>query len=267
MTSQVITCNALFLEKNLELLVSFVYAHNDVVDRAPLWNYCLNLSSTTSPWCLLGDFNCVINLSEISGGREHFTPGMQAFQDCLAGCGLNRVRTVEDNFTWTNKRLLNPVFKCLDRMVANGAWFNLFTEGNVFVKPRSIMNHNALLFNEPMQLQRIGKPFQFFNYMIEVPGFHNEVAKAWSLFCTGSPYARFACKLKELKVLLRQLNKNHGNVSSNVLVARANLEELQVNMLNSEDASFLSVENNLIKALNLALAEEESLYLQKSRVK
>ncbi|KAL8092426.1 hypothetical protein AgCh_034633 [Apium graveolens] len=52
MTSQVITCSAVFLEKNLAMLVSFVYAHNDAVDRAPLWNYCLNLSSTSSPWGL-----------------------------------------------------------------------------------------------------------------------------------------------------------------------------------------------------------------------
>ncbi|KAL8122725.1 hypothetical protein AgCh_010922 [Apium graveolens] len=267
MTSQVITCNTVFLEKNLALLVSFVYAHNDAADRAPLWNYCLNLSSTTSPWCLLGDFNCVTNISEISGGREHFTPDMQVFQECLANCGLDMVRTVGDTFTWSNKRLLNPVFKCLDRMVANGAWFNLFTEGNVFVKPRSIMDHNALLYIEPMQLQRFGKPFQFFNFMIEVPGFYDVVAKAWSKPCTGNSYARFACKLKELKVLLRQFNKDHGNVSSNVLTARAILEEFQLNMLNTEDASLLFVENNLIKDLNLALAEEESLFFQKSRVK
>ncbi|XP_074363454.1 uncharacterized protein LOC141703992 [Apium graveolens] len=230
MTSQVITCNAVFLEKNLTFLVSFIYAHNDAVDRAPLWDYCLNLSSTSSPWCLLGDFNCVTNLSEISGGREHFTPDMQAFQDCLANCGLDRVRTVGDIFTWSNKRLLNPVFKCLDRMVANGAWFNLFTEGNS-------------------------------------QDFFEVVDKAWSKPCTGNSYARFACKLKELKVLLRQFNKDHGNVSSNVSTARANLEEFQLNMLNTEDASLLSVENNLIKDLNLALAEEESLFLQKSRVK
>ncbi|KAL8091704.1 hypothetical protein AgCh_034098 [Apium graveolens] len=152
-------------------------------------------------------------------------------------------------------------------MVANGAWFNLFTEGNVFIKPRSIMDHNALLFIEPMQLHRFGKPFQFFNFMVEVPGFYEVVAKAWSKPCTGNSYARFACKLKELKVLLRQFNKDHGNVSSNVSNARANLEEFQLNMNNTTDASLLSVENKLIKDLNLALAEEESLFLQKSRVK
>ncbi|XP_074346531.1 uncharacterized protein LOC141685321 [Apium graveolens] len=249
------------------MLVSFVYAHNDAIDQVPLWDYSLTLSTTTSPWCLLGDFNCEVNLSEISGGREHWTPGMQVFKDCLASCGLDKVRTMGDNFTWTNKRIINPVFKCLDRMFANGVWFNLFTEGNVFVKPRGLMDHNALLFEEPMQLQKISKPFQFFNYMVDVPGFHATVDKSWSLICSGSCYAKFASKLKETKVLLRQLNRAHGNVSSNVLTARANLAHLQVTMLNNQDPSLLSLDKDLINVLNLALAEEESLYLQKSRVK
>ncbi|XP_074342521.1 uncharacterized protein LOC141680108 [Apium graveolens] len=208
-----------------------------------------------------------INLGEISSGREHWTPGMQVFKDCLASCSLDRVRTVGDNFTWTNKCIINPVFKCLDRMVANGVWFNLFTEGNVFVKPRGLMDHKALLFEEPMQLQKISKPFQFFNYMVDVPGFHATVDKAWSLICSGSCYAKFASKLKETKVLLCQLNRAHGNVSSNVLTVRANLADLQVTMLNNEDPSLLSLEKDLINVLNLALAEEESLYLQKSRIK
>ncbi|XP_074375414.1 uncharacterized protein LOC141717219 [Apium graveolens] len=267
MSSQVVTCNATFLEKNISILVSFVYAHNDVIDRVPLWDYCLSLSTTTLPWCLLGDFNCVVSLAEISGGREHWTPDMQAFKDCLANCGLDNIRTVGDIFTWTNKRANSPVFKRLDRMVANGVWFNLFTEGNAFVKPRGLMDHNVILFEEPMQLQKVNKPFQFFNYMIDITGFHVAVDKAWSLPCSSSCYAQFASRLRETKLLLRQLNMSHGDVSSNILVARANLEELQACMLNNGDPSLLALEKDLINKLNLALAEEESLFLQKSRVK
>ncbi|XP_074374175.1 uncharacterized protein LOC141714560 [Apium graveolens] len=218
MSSQVITCNATFLEKNITILVSFVYAFNDAVDRVPLWNYCLSLSTTTAPWYLLGDFNCVTSLGEVSGGREHWTPEMQSFTDCLANCGLDTVRTVGNIHTWTNKRLASPIFKRLDRMVANGVWFNSFTKGNVFVKPRGIMDHNALL-------------------------------------------------LKETKRLLRQLNKDHGNVSSNVLNARANLEEVQLRMINNTDTALLNLEKDLINKLNATLVEEESFFLQKSRVK
>ncbi|XP_074374164.1 uncharacterized protein LOC141714549 [Apium graveolens] len=139
LSSQVITCTATFLEKNLSFLVSFVYAHNDAPDRVPLWNYCMNLSTTSLAWCLLGDFNCVTSLGEISGGREHWTPDMQVFKDFLAHCGLGSVRTVGD-------REASPINKRLDRMVSDGAWFNLFTKGNAFIKPRGLMDHNAIIF-------------------------------------------------------------------------------------------------------------------------
>ncbi|XP_074336862.1 uncharacterized protein LOC141674037 [Apium graveolens] len=192
---------------------------------------------------------------------------MQSFKDCLANCGLGTVRTVGVIFTWTNKCASNPIFKRLDRMVANGAWFNLFTERNAFIKPRGLMDHNAIIFEEPMQLQRVSKPFQFFNYMIDLPGFNDVVVKTWSLDCSGFCYNKFASRLKEAKLLLRQLNKNHGHVSSNVLDARTRLEELQVYMLNNGDPDLLALESELINKLNMALAEEESLFLQKSGVK
>ncbi|XP_074342984.1 uncharacterized protein LOC141680747 [Apium graveolens] len=192
---------------------------------------------------------------------------MQAFKDCLANCGLDNVRIMGDIFTWTNKRQNNPVLKRLVRMIANGHWFNSFTEGNVFVKPRGIMDHNSIFFEDPMQLQKLNKHFQFFNFMADIPGFHDVIEKAWSLQCSGPCYNRFASRLKETKVFLRQLNRDHGNVSSNVLIARANLEDIQMCMINNGDPTLLTLEKDLIIKLNMALVEEESLFLQKSRVK
>lgn len=77
----------------------------------------------------------------------------------MADCRLGPRRTSGDSFTWTNKRLQTPVFKRLDRMVANGAWFNFFTEGSIVVKTRGLMDHNPLVYEEPMILQKFGKPF------------------------------------------------------------------------------------------------------------
>ncbi|XP_074342651.1 uncharacterized protein LOC141680282 [Apium graveolens] len=151
-------------------------------------------------------------------------------------------------------------------MVANGVWFNSFIEGNVFVKRRGIMDHNALLFVEPMHLQKHNKLFQFFNFMIDIPGFQDVISKAWSLECNGPCYVRFFSRLKETKRLLRQLNKDHGNVSSNVSNARANLEEVQLYMINNTDITLLNLEKDLINKLNATLVEEESFFLQKSRV-
>ncbi|XP_074363513.1 uncharacterized protein LOC141704083 [Apium graveolens] len=226
-SSQFITCNARFIEKNLNFIVTFIYAFNDAIDRVPLWDYINSTCPSSAPWAFLGDFNCISSLGEVVGGREHWTPEMQCFKDCLNDNGLESLRTVGDNYTWTNKRLNDPVFKRLDRMVANSAWFNAFTEGSVFVKNRGIMDHNPLLFVEPMQLRKFGKPFQFFNYMIEIPGFLDIVSFAWSTHCLGSPIAQLHARLRHTKVLLRKFNRDHGNIHTNVQIARSNLDEFQ----------------------------------------
>lgn len=78
-----------------------------------------------------------------------------------------------------------------------------------------------------MQHRRYGKPFQFFNYMVDIPGFLDTVSRAWSLPCTGSPISQFLTRIKHTKQALRDLNKANGNVLSNVQLARANLDEAQ----------------------------------------
>lgn len=192
---------------------------------------------------------------------------MQAFSDCLANSGLGTIRTVGDSYTWTNTRLQTPIFKRLDRMVANGAWFNSFAEGHITIKPRGLMDHNPLVFEEPMQLQKFGKPFQFFNFMIDNLGFLDLVACAWTLECNGSLMTQFLAKLKHTKLILHDLNKANGNIQSNVQLAHAHLVDFQDKLKCTTDPSLLIQEKDLIAKLNTALALEESLLLQKARIR
>lgn len=130
----------------------------------PLWNELLGLSSSINmPWCVMGDFNCVVNMDEILGGREHWTPDMQDFKDCISHCGLGHISTVGPLFTWTNKRLNDPVFKRLDRMLGNQHWFSIFTNCVALVKPRGLMGHHPLVLHVPMELDKVDKTFQFLN--------------------------------------------------------------------------------------------------------
>lgn len=74
-------------------------------------------------------------------------------------------------------------------------------------------------------------------------------------------------KLKAVKHALVDLNKAHGNVHSNVKLARVALTDFQNNMVAPTSTDMLATEADLIVKLNTALIEEESLLLQKSRVK
>ncbi|XP_074328439.1 uncharacterized protein LOC141700297 [Apium graveolens] len=226
-SAQHMTCSAHFIEKNLHFLITFVYAYNEGADRNSLWKSLYSFSSCLLPWCVLGDFNCISALNEVSGGREHWTLEMQSFKDCIVQAGLGEVRTVRDLFTWYNKRLMHSIHKRLDRMLANGLWFGQFTEGNAFVKHRGIMDHNPVLFHEPMQLQKFGKPFQFFNYMLGILSFLSTVEHAWQVQFFGDPMVVLARKIKLVKQALKELNKSHGDLNDNVASARANLNDIQ----------------------------------------
>lgn len=266
-SAQHITCFVTFLEKNLTFMATFVYAYNEAQDRVPLWQDLNSLSSTNLPWCCLGDFNCVISINEVRGGREHWTPAMQAFKDCLSNAGLTSIRTVGDLFTWTDKRA-DPILKCLDRVVGNGLWLNTHTEGYVINKNRSIMDHNPLILSVPMQLTRYSKPFQFYNFMIEIPGFLQTVLEAWnSTVLFGNPMAILCRKLKVVKEALVNMNKRHGNLQSNVKVARDALADIQDRLAVAPSDELRDNEASTIVKLNQALLQEESLLLQKSRVK
>ncbi|XP_074336316.1 uncharacterized protein LOC141673464 [Apium graveolens] len=214
--------------------------------RVPLWNYISNFNHTTTPWCLMGDFNCVISLNEISGWREHWTPDM---------------------FTWSNKHPQNPVFRMLDLMLGNTMWFQLFTEGCAQIKTRGLMDHNPILYAEPIQINHLRKPFQFFNFMLEIPEFTYVVTSSWARNCVGNPLVQFNFKLKNVKTALRDLNKRHGDLHAVVQSLRDDLKETQISMVSDNSESLVIHEQLLIDKLNLALLQEENMLLQKSRVK
>ena len=268
-TAQQITCSLTFLEKDIQFFSTFVYALNKPHQREPLWHNLISLSKLiTGPWLISGDFNCILSLLEVKGGKEHWTPDMQSFKDCISDSGLGHVNTTGPLHTWYNNRPNNIIRKRLDRVLGNKDWFSQFTNSFVTVKNRGILDHCPLLLTVPMQLDKIVKPFQYFHFMSTIPEFQEVVRKAWTQSSWyGDPLAILARKLKDTKKALAVLNKAHGNVHTNVTTARENLADIQNSLSDTTDPIILQHEQTAIRLLEQALLEEESLLLQKSRVK
>lgn len=266
-SAQHITCLALFKEKQIRFMVTFVYAHNEATLRTSLWNY-LSSANVTLPWCVTGDFNCVLSMDEIRGGRHHWTPEMQSFKDCVVDAQLDHIKSVGEHLTWYNNRPSSPVHKKLDRMLGNSSWHTTFSEALVQVGNRGIMDHCSLILTVPMTIERYSKPFQFFNFMINLDGFLDTVKTAWDAPLHGDHMSILCRKLKLVKSALIDLNKKNGNLHSNVAQARATLNEIQTDLtLDPNDLEHLEKEKQASIALNKALDEEESLSQQKSRVR
>ncbi|XP_074337166.1 uncharacterized protein LOC141674337 [Apium graveolens] len=267
-SAQHLTCQVTHIEKQLHFTLTDVYAFNKAHERVPLWNNLRLLSQDiSSPWVVSGDFNCIAAMEEMACGREQWTPDMQQFKDSILQAGLAHLRTIGPLLTWSNKRPNNLVHRHLDRMLGNAAWLHEFSESWVHVKTKGIMDHTPLLFHKPMQLEKICKPFQFFNFMRDIIGFQEAVMRGWAYTCSGDPMSILCRKLKEVKVELKTLNKQHGNLHRNVSIARTNLQEIQdaidMDLLNSV---LCKSESEAAKNLDKCIQEEENLLQQKARV-
>lgn len=89
------------------------------------------------------------------------------------------------------------------------------------------MDHCPIIVHTPMQLEKINKPFQFFNFMTHLEGFKDAVDKAWSSTWYGDHMSILSKKIKEVKQALVALNKANGNVHSNVAQSRSTLHNIQ----------------------------------------
>ncbi|XP_020675000.2 uncharacterized protein LOC110094177 [Dendrobium catenatum] len=57
------------LKDSTQFFMTVVYAGNTPSDRVPMWNQLQNIASNlTSPWIIMGDFNCYISTQDKMGG-------------------------------------------------------------------------------------------------------------------------------------------------------------------------------------------------------
>ena len=177
-SAQQITCLVTFIERQITFYSTFVYAFNTPLQRLDLWKELISLSSVSIPWCVVGDFNSILHLNEVSGGREQWTSDMQAFSDCVNSASLDHIHTLGNLFTWQNNCPQNLIHKRLDKALGNKHWFYDFSEAISLVKPRGLMDHCPIIISVPMSVQTFPKPFQYFHFMSNIQGFHSTVAES-----------------------------------------------------------------------------------------
>lgn len=136
------------------------------------------------------------------------------------------------------------------------------------MKDRGIMDHCPMILKVHVELEKFSKPFQYFNHMSKIEGFHNVVTKAWSSSWFGDLMGILCRKSKLVKKELITLNKLHGNVHTNVQNARLNLKAIQDQLgLTPTVLILVKVEHEASRILEATLAEQKKLLLPKSRVK
>ncbi|XP_010507041.1 PREDICTED: uncharacterized protein LOC104783602 [Camelina sativa] len=140
---QMITCLAVLLDDQSELVVSFVYALNEESVRRHLWAELLSVATdprvSGKPWSVLGDFNQTLDHSDSSISPNPNTDlPTRLFWDCLLHAELADLTYRGCSFTWWNKRSTNPIAKKLDRILVNEDWYLKFPSSfGMFDQPRT----------------------------------------------------------------------------------------------------------------------------------
>lgn len=83
--------------------ISCIYAHNDVADSGVLWDSrCVIVNSTSHPWFVYGDFNCILNYNEKEGRIIHLPNEYSDFRECVINTNLMSLSIAGLFFTWSN---------------------------------------------------------------------------------------------------------------------------------------------------------------------
>ena len=117
--------NVHVIQQNSRFLLTFVYGVTDLYTRRELWDFLVSTapSASTYPWCVLGDFNAIRHPSEHGGGRIVWKVEDNEFNEACHAAGLEELNTVGCHFTWTNRRVRDPILSRLDRVLVSSCWF------------------------------------------------------------------------------------------------------------------------------------------------
>lgn len=168
------------------------------------------------------------SLSKIDGGVGLWDYGMQDFKDWLTDLHLVDIRAVGPHLTWWDSHLSNPTYKKLDRALVNNLWLDSFPNSQVIFSPRELSDHCPMVVYSGQVLPFLPKPFQFFNFMTGLDNFLGVVQEAWSTHCSGDPLQILSGKLRAVKRALMSLNKQNGNLTSNVENIKDSLHSTQL---------------------------------------
>ena len=202
------------------------------------------------------------------GGDIGWNDQKGEFNRAILDADLEDLKYGGCQFTWVNKQLNGRfITSKIDRALINEKWLLEFPMSSASFLVRGPSDHSPIIVTVTDSKVK-GKPFKFFDHWLENDKVIPVVKLEWNKFIRGSQMFRVCRKLRNLKHILKNLNKeNIGEVASRVLNAKNELESIQleldknpndVNLQNSERVQYL-LYNDLLKV-------EESEMRQKTRV-
>ncbi|KAL0290171.1 UNVERIFIED_CONTAM: hypothetical protein Sradi_7056100 [Sesamum radiatum] len=161
-------------------LITVLYGDYDIIPRRELWTALRTLSTgiQDEPWLILGDFNAVMDDSEVCGQAADTSASMAEFRSCIRDTGLVTLPFTGCPFTWHNcSEGPRSLWKRLDRMLANGTWLDVWPGSSYVSALPSTSDHSPLILTGTNRVAE-NAIFRFNNYLAQLPGFLDQ----WRIF-------------------------------------------------------------------------------------
>ncbi|CAN0881138.1 hypothetical protein LINGRAHAP2_LOCUS14060 [Linum grandiflorum] len=174
-------------------------------DRSLKQGFIIELREIVNWWqmplCLVGDFNLVRSVEEVSGVGARSRGEMALLNDFIADMELVDLPLSRGSFTWTNFQA-QPSLSRLDRVLVNSGWESKFPDCMVNVLPRVCSDHNPLMIVAGQGV-RLKRPWRFEMMWLKHEGFSGLLESVWNDDLEG--YGSLFRVVKRLKLLKERL--------------------------------------------------------------
>ncbi|KAL0295088.1 UNVERIFIED_CONTAM: hypothetical protein Scaly_3110000 [Sesamum calycinum] len=176
----------------------------------------------------MGDYNAVLDDSEVNGFAADTSTSNAEFLECITESELTHLPFTGANFTWHNcSDGERSLWKRLDRMLVNEAWLVKWPQSKYISTYPRTSDHSPLILQGQDNQVNISM-FRFDNYMTKMPGFQRLVEEHWRQEDNGTDMYILTRKLKAMKPIFRKFRKTHGDLSHNVQQAANFLQQAQL---------------------------------------
>ncbi|KAK4382249.1 hypothetical protein Sango_2890300 [Sesamum angolense] len=198
--AQFIHCRITIRYAHLSILATVVYGANDTISRRGLWQKLVLLANSISdePRIVGGDFNTVIDMSEVCGS------------------------SADIHLAMTNEGDRN-LWKRLDRLLINDAWLSQWPNSHYHCLNARTSDHSPLVIRGDTATHTVSM-FRFDNYLTMSSDFTPSVQNIWRHRIEGTAMYAVTQKLRALKPSLR---RKKGDLSLNVKLAAEFLGKVQ----------------------------------------
>lgn len=243
-----------------------VYAAPSASRRSGLWEKLGEVvRGLEEPLLIGGDFNTIVRTDERSGGNGQLSPDSLEFGNWINDSALIDMGFRGNKYTWRRCKVVNMfVAKRLDRVLCSAHLRLKWQEARVTHLPFLSSDHAPLYIQlcpeEECNPRR--RPFRFEAVWLTHLGFKDLLVASWDAQLK-TPEA-----LNVLRVKLQKWNREvFGDVKRRKEVLLADIKKVQDDLEVSPTDALLEKEDELLKAFEVVLEQEEILWFQKSREK